>query len=260
VIGSRDPRTGLGPRVALACALAAADALAQGGPPMLTDDPDTPGDGHWEINAAYVDSAAPGSRLRSLPHVDVNYGLGDRLQLKYETGFVLREAATGGRRTGLDDGLIGVKWRFLDQSDAGASVSTYPQYQVVNSRSAVARGLASDGPNLFLPIEASRTVGRGAVVGELGYQFMHAERSYCVYGVLGALPVAEGFEALAEGRRFAPALTRGGHTLLDIGFRARLSDRATAIGSIGKSVASGPDSPSWTAYLGVQLVFAPGRH
>ena len=25
-------------------------ALAQGGPPMITDDPDTPGPGCWEIN------------------------------------------------------------------------------------------------------------------------------------------------------------------------------------------------------------------
>jgi hypothetical protein len=27
-------------------------AFAQGGPPMVTDDPGTPGDGHWEINIA----------------------------------------------------------------------------------------------------------------------------------------------------------------------------------------------------------------
>ena len=26
--------------------------LAQGGPPLITDDPGTPGDGHWEINIA----------------------------------------------------------------------------------------------------------------------------------------------------------------------------------------------------------------
>ena len=27
---------------------------AQGGPPLLTDDPDTPGNRHWEINTAYT--------------------------------------------------------------------------------------------------------------------------------------------------------------------------------------------------------------
>jgi len=29
-------------------------SFAQGGPPMLTDDPGTPGSGAWEINFAYV--------------------------------------------------------------------------------------------------------------------------------------------------------------------------------------------------------------
>ena len=29
-------------------------ARAQGGPPLVTDDPDTPGDGHWEINLAAI--------------------------------------------------------------------------------------------------------------------------------------------------------------------------------------------------------------
>ena len=28
------------------------NVLAQGGPPLVTDDPETPGDGHWEVNLA----------------------------------------------------------------------------------------------------------------------------------------------------------------------------------------------------------------
>ena len=28
------------------------DLFAQGGPPLVTDDPGTPGNGNWEINAA----------------------------------------------------------------------------------------------------------------------------------------------------------------------------------------------------------------
>ena len=36
--------------LATACMLLAArESLAQGGPPMVTDDPETPGDGKWEI-------------------------------------------------------------------------------------------------------------------------------------------------------------------------------------------------------------------
>jgi hypothetical protein len=42
-------------RASLALACLFADILtvhAQGGPPMITDDPGTPGNGQWEINVA----------------------------------------------------------------------------------------------------------------------------------------------------------------------------------------------------------------
>lgn len=243
----------------LAWALAGTQALAQGGPPMLTDDPDTPGDGRWEINTAYIDTATPGDRLRGLPHVDVNYGLGDRLQLKYETGFVARHPWASDRQSGVDDALFGAKWRFLDQSGAGANVSTYPQYQVVNSRSSVARGLAADGPNLFVPVEVSRDFGHHAVVAEVGYQFLHVGQGFWVSGVLAALPIVDGVEALAEIRHYGATPTTGGETLVDVGFRAKMSEHWTALGSIGKGIESGPGSPTWTLYLGLQATFGDTR-
>lgn len=41
---------GLGLMCACACLGAPRDASAQGGPPLITDDPDTPGPRHWELN------------------------------------------------------------------------------------------------------------------------------------------------------------------------------------------------------------------
>src|SRR5580692_4506949 len=69
---------------ALACCFARIlVAHAQGGPPMITDDSGTPGDGQWEINVAYQDDRTALARERSFPHVDLNYGWGDHIQLKY---------------------------------------------------------------------------------------------------------------------------------------------------------------------------------
>ena len=83
-------------------------ALAQGGPPMLTDDPATPGSGRLEINTAYLERRSQTDRLRSFPHVDFNFGLGDNIQFKYETGWVFASPPDGGAtRSGLDDSLHG---------------------------------------------------------------------------------------------------------------------------------------------------------
>jgi len=59
-------------------------AFAQAGPPFRTDDPETPGNKHWEINFGWIGDRNPGSGAYQVPDFDINYGLGDRIQLKYE--------------------------------------------------------------------------------------------------------------------------------------------------------------------------------
>jgi len=59
-------------------------AYAQGGPPFRTDDPETPGNRHWEINFGWIGDRNPEAGAYQVPDFDINYGLGDRIQLKYE--------------------------------------------------------------------------------------------------------------------------------------------------------------------------------
>lgn len=59
-------------------------AWAQGGPPFITDDPATPGAGNWEINVGWTGMHRAAGGEYELPNLDMNYGWGDRLQLKYE--------------------------------------------------------------------------------------------------------------------------------------------------------------------------------
>ena len=70
--------------VVLALYGGASEARAQGGPPLITDDPDTPGPGYWEINVATIFERHSHSHTLELPRVDANYGVGRRIQLKLE--------------------------------------------------------------------------------------------------------------------------------------------------------------------------------
>jgi hypothetical protein len=47
--------------------LASTPLRAQGGPPLITDDPDTPGPRHWEINVSFFRQHTPGARLSERP-------------------------------------------------------------------------------------------------------------------------------------------------------------------------------------------------
>jgi hypothetical protein len=184
-------------------------AHAQGGPPFRTDDPETPGNKHWEINFGWIGDRSPASGEYQVPDFDINYGLGDRIQLKYELPIAIEEARpltatpeypaqTGSVVVGLGNSLMGVKWRFyqhhpgdnwfgptkLKKSQSVTpspeldtepivdfSVSTYPQLTLSNPTRSVARGVVPSGPDFLLPLEVNGRIGPIRFDGEVGYHF-----------------------------------------------------------------------------------------
>jgi len=237
------------------CLNSVPSAFAQGGPPMLTDDPGTPGSGAWEINIAYLEQRTQQELLRSFPHVDFNYGLGERIQLKFETGWLFVEAPQGSSvKSGLDDSLFGVKWRFLDQERSGIDMSVYPQLQVENPTSSVSRGIAEPGPNLFLPVEISHDFGKARLVGEVGYQYFRAQENQWVVGVLGALEVSDTLELMAEIRSYSEKFLNGGDVILNTGLRLAMSSKVKLLASAGTGLTNTPGATTFIAYLGVQLL------
>ena len=69
--------------------------IAQGGPPLITDDPETPGNGHWEINVAWTLSQKQNERLFAIPLLDINYGFGEHVQLKAEVPWLVLQDRRG---------------------------------------------------------------------------------------------------------------------------------------------------------------------
>ena len=102
-------------------------AQAQGGPPLATDDPGTPGDGKWEINGAITTEITRSRQNFGLPALDFNYGVGEHVQLKFETEADLIHAMGSATRAGIGYSKVGVKWRFVDEEKSGVAVSVYPQ-------------------------------------------------------------------------------------------------------------------------------------
>jgi hypothetical protein len=98
---------------------------ARAGPPFISDDPETPGNGNWEINECFIGDRNPQSGAYQTPDLDTNYGLGDRIQLKYELPLAVAETrpqpaqGTGGTvLAGLGESLLGFKFRFYEHKEA----------------------------------------------------------------------------------------------------------------------------------------------
>ena len=158
------------PLISLVCLLWAANA--HGGPPLVTDDPDTPGPNHWEINLGGTSVYANHEWTGGAPLADINYGVGEHIQLKYQVSMIELAPERGGALVGVSNSLAGVKWRFLDQTNSSwLEISTYPQLEFVYPESSWRRGLADRRDNLLLPIEMEHIFKPLTVYSEIGYQW-----------------------------------------------------------------------------------------
>jgi hypothetical protein len=136
--------------------------IAQAGPPFLSNDPGTPGNGNWEINVAAAQTVGRASSSYQLPQLDVNFGLGDRVQLTYEVPYVVEtDQSTQSSHAGWSNAYPGVKWRFIDQGEGGWQVSLFPQIETGSALSAQQQRPWARSTWISRPVISFRSAGRG---------------------------------------------------------------------------------------------------
>ena len=159
-------------------------AFGQGGPPMITDDPGTPGNGKWENNLAIAFDNRPNETLIELPAIDLNYGLGDHVQLTLQTAPILLKRSGHGLIGGIGGTEAAVKWRFLNEATSGLDMSMFPRVIFNVAQSSVRRGLAEEGTRFQIPFQAAKTFGRVHFDAEFGPRASTVGRSEWLYGVV----------------------------------------------------------------------------
>jgi hypothetical protein len=222
-------------------------ARADAGPPYLTNDPGTPGDGHWEINLASMQTIERGQASYEVPQIDVNFGLGERVQLSYEIPYVVQTSSGGPRESGWSNASTGVKWRFLDQGQGGWQVSTFPQLQTAASAAAQRTGIAVQGPRLLLPLEIARTVGPLSLNFEAGYYRPWHGPEERILGVVAGRSVTPRLELDAEIYN-DHVLGAANVTTVDVGGRYQLQRGFILLFMAGRSL--GGDSGGQVQFLG----------
>jgi hypothetical protein len=232
-------------------------ARGQAGPPLLTDDPETPGNRHWEINLAMTLSQTSSERLFGAPLLDVNYGLGERLQLKAEVPWLVLQNRQGAPvQSGIGSTNIGVKWRFIDQERHSFSMSIYPQFEFQTSAASARKGLIESGAELRLPIEVSREFGKFALDGEVGYQLVRGDKDEWIYGLAVERKIKKRLELLGEIHGESKRDFSENQIVFNLGGRYDLNKRYTLLFSSGRSLHHASRvQPTLLAYVGLQFHF-----
>jgi hypothetical protein len=231
------------------------EAAGQAGPPLLTDDPGTPGAGKWELNLALTLEQTHHARAIEGPLFDLNYGLGDHIQLKYEVAYLVLDEQDAGPVGGLSNSLLGLKWRFLDEDRHGVAMSIYPQVEFNYPSKWIRREFVEEGTDFLLPIEIAKTFGPWEVGAEVGYEFVQHNDDEWIYGLAIGYPLTKQVELIGEIHGNADQDFDRNDVIFNLGARWELNDSFTLLFAAGRSFRDSDDSPNLLVYAGVQWNF-----
>lgn len=103
-----------------------APATAWAGPPFITDDPETVEYQHGEFYIASQYANNKDSKEGTAPHFEFNYGIIPDVQLHLLVPLAFVHPNGGPTMYGFGDTEVGVKYRFLHETDSVPQVGTFP--------------------------------------------------------------------------------------------------------------------------------------
>ena len=242
----------------LVLVLASTSALAQGGPPYYTNDPGTPGHLNWEINLGYMPFLYDGQSVSHTPDVDINFGVGDRIQLTYENAWLRVHNPSSKTQFGLGQSNPGVKWRFYDAGESGLAVSVFPQLFLNNPDHAVRRGITPSTDSFLLPFEFTKKIGPVDVDYEVGYEFVRKGADGWITGLVLGHEFTRKLEADVEFYSQGAFHPFANQPTLDFGGRYKLHKPIILLFMAGRSLEHSRSNQTYfLGYFGVQFLLPP---
>jgi hypothetical protein len=233
-------------------------AVAQGGPPYYTNDPGTPGKNKWEINLGYMPFLYSNQSASHVPDLDINFGLGDRIQLTYENAWLRVQNPFVPAKYGLGQDQLGVKWRFYDSGEDGMAFSVFPQLSLNNANDSVKRGITPPGASLILPVEFTKKLGPVDVDLEGGYNLVHLGPDGWLAGLVVGHDFTKKLEVDAEAYTTGTFHPEYSQATLEMGARYRLHRPFIVLLMAGRSVEPARSNQAYfVGYFGVQLLLPP---
>jgi hypothetical protein len=238
--------------LALALSLA---SNAQAGPPFVTDDPETTPFQHWEIDLATQQFHAAHGWSGTVPQLELDYGVLPDVQL-HVIGLSSYDRSPGEpAHFGAGDTELGVKYRFIHETDSMPQVGIFPLVELPTGNSS--EGLGNGRAQVFLPIWLQKSIGPWTTYGGGGYWFNPGpeNHNYWYAGWLVQRKVTASFSPGLE-IQFRSTQTVGGRpsTALNAGATWDLNDTYHILFSAGHTVQG---ESQFQGYLALQITFGP---
>lgn len=137
------------------------------GPPFITDDPEPVEYHHEEVYISSQYANNKDGQEGTLPHFEFNYGVIPEVQLHLLVPTAFVHPNGGAAVYGLGDTEVGVKYRFVHETDTLPQAGIFPITHIPTGDSD--RGLGNGHVPLFLPIWVQKSLGPWTTYGGGGY-------------------------------------------------------------------------------------------
>lgn len=227
---------------------------AHAGPPFVTDDPEPVDYQHWEFYVASLDTKLGGDWSGTAPHFEINYGVVPDVQLHVIVPLAYDVPPAGSAHYGLGDIELGVKFRFLQETNYLLQVATFPLLEVPTG--SIGDNLGNGHWQAFIPVWLQKSWGSWTVYGGGGYGINSFSGSQN-WGFVGAVVQKQVWSDLAIGAEvyhqtaYEDDFPNNG-TAFNIGAVYDLSDQHHLLFSVGRSI----DGPiNFQCYVAYQFTF-----
>jgi len=228
---------------------------ARAGPPFVTDDPEPVPYQHWEFYAASQDAKTADGWSGTAPHFELNYGAVPNVQLHLIAPLAYDAPREGGRHYGYGDTEIGVKYRFVQETDRFPQVGVFPLLEAPTGDSA--EGLGSGHVQAFLPLWLQKDFGSCTLYGGGGYGVNPGagNRDWTFLGAVAQYQVTRNAAVGAELYHRTPTEVGGeADTAFNFGTVIDVTRHHHLLFSAGGSI----DGPTeFQGYVAYQLTFGP---
>ena len=141
---------------------------------------------------------APNETSIDMPEIDLNYGVGEHIQLTLQNAPVLLKRSGHGLIGGLCSTEAAIKWRFLDEATSGVDMSMFPRVIFNVAQSSVRRGLAEDGTRFKFRFKLRRRLADCTWMLSSVRERPLLGRSEWLYGIVCGFDLAKPTMLMAE--------------------------------------------------------------
>lgn len=231
--------------------------LVVAGPPFLTDDPEPVDYRHWETYVfSTFDRSFDATAIQG-PALEFNVGVARNLQLHLVVPWAWEQPSGGSRRSGWGDVELGLKYRFLQETEDRPQMGIFPMVELPTGNAS--RGLGNGQARFTIPLWIQKSWGPWTTYGGGGWAINHApgQRDHAFGGWLLQRDLSKrltlGGELFAKG---ADVQNGRGFAIANVGGFVNLTPGFSLLFSAGYTIRGERHT---VAYLGLYWTWGPSH-